>query len=265
MDLGLKDAVVVVTGGASNIGRAIALGFAAEGANLLIADIDGPQSSRVADEARNAGAQDVATHIGDLVADSQAEEVVGAAIDRWGRVDVLVNNVGWAQPTKFLNDTDRGVWQRTVDLNLFTTIAMTQAVLPRMKDAGEGSIVFIASDAADGQARHGIYGAAKAGVVALARTVAREHGRHGIRSNVVCPGFVIPQSEVEIGEGSLWRAGVQEVFGGADESDLLRTIPLGRLTSGQDIADAVLWFSSARAARQVTGQLVSVSGGFWMP
>lgn len=265
MDLGLNDAVVVVTGGASNIGRAISLGFAAEGATLVIADIDATQSARVAAEAIDLGAVDVETLDVDLVVEGAAEEVVNTAVAQWGRIDVLVNNVGWARPSKFQQDADRGIWQRTVELNLFTTISMTQAVIPVMKDAGGGSIVFIASDAADGQARHGIYGATKAGVVALARTVAREHGRHGVRSNVICPGFVVPQSEAEIGQDSLWSAGASEILGGDESGDLLRTIPLGRLTNGQDIADAVLWFSSPRAARQVTGQLISVSGGFWMP
>lgn len=264
MELGLKDSVVLVTGGASNIGRAIARGFAAERCRLLIADIDRQQSERVAAEATALGAADVTVVGIDLVADGAAEEVVDAAVARWGQIDVLVNNVGWARPTKFVQDTDRATWQKTIDLNLFTTIAMTQAVIPVMKEQKDGSIVFIASDAADGQARHGIYGATKAGVVALARTVAREHGRHAIRSNVVCPGFVVPQTAEEIGEGSLWQAGAADVLGGASTDDLLRSIPLGRLTTGEDIADAVLWFSSPKA-RQVTGQLVSVSGGFWMP
>lgn len=264
MELGLKDSIVLVTGGASNIGRAIALGFATEKTNLLIADVDRQQSERVAAEATALGATDVAVVGVDLVADGAAEEVVDTAVQRWGRIDVLINNVGWARPTRLLQDTDRATWQKTVDLNLFTTIAMTQAVIPTMQEQNDGSIVSIASDAADGQARHGIYGATKAGVVALARTVAREHGRHGIRSNVVCPGFVVPQSPDEIGEASLWQAGATDVLGGATTDDLLRSIPLGRLTSGEDIADAVLWFASPKA-RQVTGQLVSVSGGFWMP
>jgi NAD(P)-dependent dehydrogenase (short-subunit alcohol dehydrogenase family) len=134
-----------------------------------------------------------------------------------------------------------------------------------MKDSGGGAIVFIASDAAFGQIRQGVYGASKAAMVALARTAAREHGRHGIRSNVVCPGLVIPEGPEAIGAHSLWAVGEDAVFNQKQIDFMLKDTPLRRLTTAEDIGRAVVWFSSPLAARQVTGQLISVSGGYTMP
>ncbi len=113
-----------------------------------------------------------------------------------------------------------------------------------MKEAGGGTIVFITSDAAFGQIRQGVYGASKAAIVALARTTARERGRYGIRSNVVCPGLVIPDGPEAIGALSLWSVGQDAVF---------------------DQKQIDFMFSSPDAARQVTVQLISVSGGYTMP
>jgi 2-hydroxycyclohexanecarboxyl-CoA dehydrogenase len=265
MDLGLAGARVIVTGGASNIGRGIVHGFAAEGSRIVLADIDGPQAEKVRAEALEIGAADVAVVVGDLAAPGEADRAVAAAVDSWGGVDVLVNNAGWSVPGFIAEDTDREKWQRTVDINFFTAIASTQAAIPPMRDAGVGSIVFIASDAAFGQIRQAIYGATKAALIALARTTAKEHGRHGIRSNVICPGLVMPESPDAVGASSLWAAGGDNVFNEKQIEFLKKDIPTRRLTLASDIADAVLWMSSERAARQVTGQVISVSGGYTMP
>jgi hypothetical protein len=101
---------------------------------------------------------------------------VSALLDRWGGIDVLVNNAGWSVPGFLAEDTDRAKWQRLVEVNFYTAIACTQAAIPPMREAGAGAIVFIASDAAFGQLRQGICGATKAALIALARTAAREHG-----------------------------------------------------------------------------------------
>src|SRR5258705_7493624 len=189
MDLGLAGARVVVTGGASNIGRGIVHEFAAEGAKIVLSDIDGPQAEKVQAEALERGAEQVELAIADLTDPGGADTAIGTSVDCWGGIDVLVNNAGWSVPGFIASDTDRNKWQRTIEINLFTAIAATQAAIGPMKEAGGGSIVFIASDAAFGQIRQGVYGASKAAMVALARTTAREHGRHGIRSNVICPGL----------------------------------------------------------------------------
>ncbi|WP_157137543.1 SDR family NAD(P)-dependent oxidoreductase, partial [Mycobacterium parascrofulaceum] len=107
MDLGLKDARVVVTGGASNIGRGIVHVFASEGARIVISDIDKAQADRVRREAQDRGAAEVEVAIGDLTAPDQAEAAIGVSVDSWGGIDVLVNNAGWSVPGFIATDTDR--------------------------------------------------------------------------------------------------------------------------------------------------------------
>lgn len=263
--LGLQDCRVVITGGASNIGRGIVHGFARAGARIVLADVDAAQARQVCGEARELGAAAIELTVADLTLDGAAEQVVDTAVNAWGGVDALVNNVGWSVPGFIAQDRDRAKWQKTVEINLYTAIAATQAVLPPMREAGCGSIVFIASDAAFGQIRQGVYGATKAALIALARTTAREHGRHGVRSNVVCPGLVIPDSPEATGQHSLWAVGQDAVFNDNQIEYLRKDTPLRRLTNADDIANAVLWMSSETAARQVTGQVISVSGGYSMP
>jgi 2-hydroxycyclohexanecarboxyl-CoA dehydrogenase len=265
VDLGLGRARVLVTGGGSNIGRGIVHGFAAEGARLVIADVDAEQAAKVQAEALERGAAEAELAIGDLTADGAGERAVAPLLDRWGGIDVLVNNAGWSVPGFIAEDTDRAKWQRTVEVNFYTAVACTQAAIPPMRAAGAGAIVFIASDAAFGQIRQGIYGATKAALIALARTTAREHGRHGIRANVVCPGLVLPDNPDAVGSASLWAAGQDAVFSQKQIDYLKKDIPLRRLTTAEDIANTVTWISSARAARQITGQVLSVSGGYTMP
>jgi 2-hydroxycyclohexanecarboxyl-CoA dehydrogenase len=263
MDLQLRNAAVIVTGGGSNIGRAIVHALAHEGARILIADRDEEQAAVVVDEAIELGASEVSALAIDLTVDGAAMSIVDAAIERFGTVDVLVNNVGWSVPDFFLG-TDATEWQKTIDLNLMTAFACTHAALPAMQAAGHGSIVYISSDAAFGTVRTATYGAAKAGLIAFARTIAREHGRDGIRANVVCPGVVLPDDDA-IGSGSLWQGGRDAIFTDAQLASIERSIPLRRLTTAADIANSVIFFSSDAASRQLTGQVVSVSGGYAMP
>jgi 2-hydroxycyclohexanecarboxyl-CoA dehydrogenase len=265
VDLGLANARVLVTGGASNIGRGIVHGFAAEGARLVIADVDAEQAAKVRAEALDRGAAQAELAIGDLTAEGAGERAVAPLLDGWGGIDVLVNNAGWSVPGFLAEDTDRAKWQRLVEVNFYTAVACTQAAIPPMREAGAGAIVFIASDAAFGQIRQGIYGATKAALIALARTTAREHGRHGIRANVVCPGLVLPDSPDAVGSASLWAVGQDAVFNEKQIDYLKKDIPLRRLTTAQDIANTVTWISSEPAARQLTGQVISVSGGYTMP
>ena len=138
MDLGLTDARVVVTGGASNIGRGIVHEFAREGSRIVISDIDEPQAEKVRAEALEKGAAAVELAIADLTSPDGADTAIGRCVDTWGGIDVLVNNAGWSVPGFIATDTDRGKWQRTIEINLFTAIAATQAAISPMKEAGGG-------------------------------------------------------------------------------------------------------------------------------
>lgn len=265
MDLGLASSRVVVTGGASNIGRAITHGFAREGSRVLIADIDGAQAEKVRAECLVLGAADAAVAVADLTEPGAADSVVATANEQWGGLDAVVNNAGWSQGEFIARDDDRDRWRRLIDVNLVALVEMTRASIPALREAGGGSMVLISSEAAFGQIRQGVYGATKAAGVALARTVAREHGRHGIRSNIVCPGLVVPEGDDAVGALSLWAGGKDAIFTDAQADYLLKDTPLARLTTADDIANATVWLSSPTMARQITGQLFSVSGGYTMP
>lgn len=261
MNLDLQDSRVIVTGGGSNVGRGIVHGFAREGARIAICDIDGQQAERVKIEALELGASDVIVVADDLTGDGAGARTVARVTERWGGVDALINNAGWSDAEFFAKDTDRARWQKTIEINLFIAIGITQAVLEPMRNAKSGSIVFISSDAAGGEIRQGIYGMTKAGLISLAKTVAKEHGRHGIRSNVVSPGLVLPEGPEAVGEASLWASDPDKVFNTKQIDQMKALLLLGKLTTAEDVADAVVWISSNRAA-QVTGQVISVNGGY---
>lgn len=260
MDLGLHDRVAIVTGGASNIGRAIAHRLAAEGASVAVLDRDEVQAKRTAGEitARGDRATTYAVDLTDVAETAAAVAAVGTDL---GPVAVLVNNVGWNGRAQFFLDLPPERWEQAFRLNLFPPLNATRAVLPGMVERRAGVVVSISSDAAFGEYRMADYGAMKAGVLAFTRTIAREYGRFGIRANAVCPGLVIPESDA-IGEGSLWNADIG--FGAREIENIEASIPLRRRPEALDIAAAVAFLAS-EPARMLTGQVLSVSGGFAMP
>jgi NAD(P)-dependent dehydrogenase (short-subunit alcohol dehydrogenase family) len=260
MDLGLAGKVVVVTGGASNIGRAIAQEFAREGSVVAIFDRDLDQAAKTSGEIKTAGGKATAhaLDVTDVEATVAAVQKVEADL---GPIAALVNNVGWNGKAEFFLGLTPDRWQKAFQLNLFSTFNVTQPVLARMVERRAGSIVSIASDAGFGEYRMADYGAMKAGVLAFTRTIAKEYGRYGIRANSVAPGLVIPPSE-DIGEGSLWKTDIG--MGPKEIANIEAGIPLRRRSEAVDIAWSVVFLSSERA-RQLTGQVLSVSGGFQMP
>lgn len=260
MDLGLQGRHVVVTGGASNIGRAIAMAFAEEGALVSILDQDGVQAERtVAAIVERAGkAMFAAADVTDL---EQVSSAVGQVRLGHGPVDILVNNVGWNGRQEFFLELGAERWEKSYRLNLFSVFALTQEILPDMVRRRTGAIVSVSSDAAFGDYRVADYGAMKAGVLSFTRSIAKEYGRYGVRANAVTPGMVIPDP-AHIGEGSFWS--VETGLGPAQIDDIEARTPLRRRTEAADVASTVLFLASERA-RQLTGQVISVSGGFQMP
>lgn len=251
---------MIVTGGASNIGRAIARTFGEEGAQVVIVDRDDVQAERTAGGIRDAGGS--ATVVGLDVTDAAACEAAVARIeDETGAVDILVNNVGWNGRQDFFLGLGPDRWEQSFRLNLFTTFSMTHAALPHMVKRRSGAIVSISSDAAFGEFRVADYGAMKAGILAFSRSIAKEYGRYGIRSNAVMPGMIIPDDE-DIGEGSYWNADTG--VGPKEIANIESQIPLRRRSEACDVAWSTAFLASDRA-RQLTGQVVSVSGGFAMP
>jgi NAD(P)-dependent dehydrogenase (short-subunit alcohol dehydrogenase family) len=262
VDLGFAGTSVVVAGAASNIGRAIALGFAAEGARVTIGDIDAEQAGRVADAARALGgsAQVVATDVTDL---AQVQRLFAAAESAHGPVKVLVNAVGWDQ-LMFFTETTPEFWDKIIRINYVGVLNCTRSALDTMLKSGGGAIVSISSDASrQGEPREAVYGGVKAAINSFMKTIARENGRFGVRCNVVCPGVTIPDDPAEVGAASMW-ANKSAMFTDEQLEKVAKALPLKKIGKPQDIANAVLFLASDRVAGHVTGQVLSVSGGYSM-
>jgi len=254
----------VVTGGGSNIGRAIGLAFAAEKARLTIADVDLASAEKVAEAALAQGAA-AAQAIRTDVTDWKSVQAMAAAVEaRCGAIDVLVNNVGWTADALFV-EKKREEWEKEIQLNLWSMINCTRVVLDGMIARRAGVIVSIGSDAGRiGEFREAVYGGCKAGVIAITKSLAREVGRHGVRLNVVCPGTTMPDSDEETNENSIWRTEALRSWNTEEmRAKIGKAYPLRRIGRAGDVAAAVV-FMASDAASFVTGQTLSVSGGYTM-
>ena len=263
MDLDLKDKSVIVTGGGSNIGRAIVLAFATEGSRITIGDVDVPQAQKTAELATKLGASSVQVVKTDVTNLDQVQNLFNVAVEKHGGVDVLVNNVGWDQ-VSFFTKTTPEFWRKVIDINYLGVLNCTKIALDLMIERKSGAIVSISSDASrQGEAGEAVYGGVKAAINSFMKTIARENGRYGIRCNVVCPGVTIPSSSDEVGGTSMWTD-VGSVFTPEQLEKITKALPLRKAALPQDVANAVVFLSSKQAAGHVTGQVLSVSGGYTM-
>jgi len=251
---GLQGKVVVVTGAAGGMGRAICKRLVEEGCIVGCLDINRDGLTALTQELDQAGAKSHAVTLdisdGDAVVAAVAE--IESAL---GPIDVLVNNAGWDRFSNFL-DTDRALRDRVIAINLNGPINMLHAVLTGMAQRGGGKIVTIASDAGRvGSSGQAVYSACKGGLIALSKTLARELARKGVLLNVVCPGPTeTPMFQDFLNQGP----GGEKVY-----EAMKRAIPLKRLGQPEDIPGIVAFFASDDA-NFVTGQVVSVSGGLTM-
>jgi 2-hydroxycyclohexanecarboxyl-CoA dehydrogenase len=248
----LRDRTAFVTGAASGIGRAIALALAREGARVTIADLNAAGARDVAAEIEKAGGAAHAQPL-DITDVAAVDAAVDASAARGGGLHVLVNCAGWDRPMPFVETTPE-FWDRILAVNLKGPMACTRAALRHMIKQGSGKIVSIASDAGRvGSTGEAVYSAAKGGLIALTKTVAREVARHRINVNCVCPG----PSDTPL---------FQQEFAAASPKlaeSLKRVIPWGRLGVPDDVAPAVVFLASDEAGF-ITGQTLSVSGGLTM-
>lgn len=259
MDLGLAGAHVVVSGGASNIGRAISLGFANEGAKVVIADIDETQAKRVVDEAPGGT---IVARLTDVTDAESVEATVAFAISSLGSIDVLVNCAGWTIDRLFL-DKPREEFEKEIAVDMWGFINFTRPVLVHMVERGRGRVVSIASDAGRiGEWREAVYSGTKASVIAMTKSLAKEVGKYGITLNVVCPGFTPGDPEAS-GAGSIWRGEQGKQFSEEVLEKVARSYPLRRLGRPEDVVGPVLLLASDHAS-YITGQTLSVSGGYTM-
>ena len=245
---------VVVTGGGGGIGGATCRAFAREGAQVAVYDMNLEAAQKVASGIRDAGGKAQAFRC-DITDRASVDAAVAATVAQFGAIDVLVNNAGWDVFKPFTR-TEPAQWDKLIAINLTGALHMHHAVLPGMAARKAGRIVNIASDAARvGSSGEAVYAACKGGLVAFSKTIAREHARHGITVNVVCPGPTDTALFADYKEGAGNPEKLMEAF--------TRSIPLGRIGQPDDLPGAILFFASDAAAF-VTGQVLSVSGGLTM-
>ena len=248
----LDGRVVLLTGGAKGIGRHYAKALAAEGARLMIADI-ADASDVAAEIAREHGANSVASAVTDVSDEAAVKALVAATMERFGKIDVLVNNAALFAPLKEqkLTDIDVAVWDRVMAINLRGPFLMVKHVAPHMIAQRYGKIINIGS----GSVMRGIpwmmhYVTSKGGVQAMTRVMSRELGEHGIRVNTLAPGFTMSDTVVAENPGHVHTARERAVASRA----------LKRDEQPQDLLGALIFLASADSDF-VTGQTLAVDGG----
>ncbi|KPM51014.1 short-chain dehydrogenase [Frankia sp. R43] len=267
METGLGGRTVVVTGGNANIGRAVALAFAAESCNVVIVGRDEKQGRQVCEDLAGQGARGVLWQAVDVTDRAQVAAMAAAVHARFGPVDVLVNNVGGNVGMDAFVDSDPDTWERDIALNFTSTLNCSHALLPRMIEQGRGRIINIGSTSGIvGDPLLAVYSAMKGAVHTFTKVLAKEVGRHGITVNAVAPYGTVPQDfQKEVSAGSRWHP--QGVFARlaatrAEEFHSIgrRTVLTRQTAYPAEIGAAAVYLASDGAAF-VTGQVLCVDGG----
>ncbi|KQV43791.1 MULTISPECIES: 3-hydroxybutyrate dehydrogenase [unclassified Rhizobium] len=257
----LKDKVCLVTGSASGIGRAIATRYVGEGAKVVIADLQQDAAEKTAADLTAAGPGEAIGIAMDVTSEEAVNAGVAAVVARWGRVDVLVSNAG-IQIVHKIEDFPFTDWKKMLSIHLDGAFLTTKACVPHMKAQGGGAIIYMGSvHSHEASPLKSAYVTAKHGLLGLARVVAKEGGPHGIRSNVICPGFVrTPLVEKQIPE--------QSKALGISEEEVVKKMMLSgtvdtQFTTLEDVAEVALLFAGFET-NALTGQSLVVSHGWYM-
>jgi len=246
----LRGSVSLVTGGASGIGRAVAIAFASAGAKVVVADLDGRAAEATVKDIVGAGG--AATSVeADVSRSADAQRLVAMTLQAYGRLDAAVNNAGLDGTRAFTADCTEENWDRTVAVNLKGVWLCMKSEIPALLKQGRGAIVNVASvGGLVGVRGLPAYTASKHGVVGLTKAAALEYAKSGIRINAVCPALVdTPMVECQLGANPELKA------------QALALQPVGRLGTPEEVAQAVLWLCSDAAAF-VTGHAMAVDGGW---
>jgi 3-oxoacyl-[acyl-carrier protein] reductase len=243
-----KEKVAVITGASRGIGRSIALALAAKGATIVAVDIDQASTEAVVAELQAIGGKALAV-VGNVTVSADVERMIDAATEAFGRVDILVNNAGITRDGLLMRMKDED-WDAVLNVNLKGAFLCTRAVFKVMSKQRYGRIINIASVVGQmGNAGQANYCASKAGLIGLTKSNAREMAKRGITVNAVAPGFI--------------ATAMTDALSDKVRADLTAQIPLERLGSADDIANAVIFLAS-EAAGYITGHVLSVNGGMYM-
>ena len=244
----------IVTGGARGIGKGIALALAKQGSDVAVVDLLIDEASATASEIEKLGKKAIAIKC-DVTKKEDVDQTVKKALDTFGKVDILVNNVGWDNIV-FFTKTTPDFWDKVIDINYKGVLNCTRAVLDHMIERNYGRIINIGSDAGRvGSLGESVYAGTKGAVIAFGKTMARELARNKVTVNCVCPGPTLtPLTEGMMKEGGLAAKVMPSMH---------NIIPLGRLGTPEDIGAAVAFLASDEA-EFITGQTLSVSGGLNM-
>lgn len=244
--------VVLVTGVASGLGRAVAQALAAEGAQLALVDRAREPLDQLVSELHKNGCE-VIHFVGDVAQEQTSKEAIGLALRQFGKLDILINNAG-INPTGTISQTDPATWQHALDVNLKSAYLFCREAIPHMIEAGKGVIVNTASIAGQrASTGESVYGVSKAGLIMLTRTIARDYGARGIRANAICPGVL-----ESVMADRLTRMSSDQVL--ARDQRFAPTVPLGRLGTYEEIAKSILFLASEDAS-YVNGAQLTVDGG----
>jgi len=240
-----KDRVAIVTGSAQGIGKAIAQGFAGEGAEVIL--LDKSEEAKSTARAIESGGGKASAMICDATSGQEVKDTVKQIIEKWGRIDILVNNIGWNESIPFL-ESDEALWYRSLDINLLVPMRLCHAVLPHMIKQKSGRVVNISSIAGRQPRPYAVaYSAAKAGVIAITRSLAVAMAPYNIRVNCVAPAIIDTQL--------LREQAPPEHLG-----PIMKQSTLGRLGQPEEVAAAVLFMASDEAS-YIIGQTLNADGG----
>ncbi len=243
-----KDKVAVVTGASRGIGRSITLALAAEGARIVAVDLGLPETEALVAEIKAAGGDALAVQ-GNVTVAADADRMIEAAVEKFGRVDILVNNAGITRDGLLLRMKDED-WDAVLTVNLKGAFLCSRAAAKVMAKQRSGRIINIASVVGQmGNAGQANYCASKAGLIGLTKSNARELAKRNVTVNAVAPGFI--------------ATAMTDVLPEKVKEELLAQIPLERLGSADDIANAVLFLAAERSG-YITGQVIGVNGGMYM-
>jgi 3-hydroxybutyrate dehydrogenase len=256
----LQDKVCIVTGAASGIGKEIALVYAREGGKVVIADLNLEAAQATANELKAAGHPAMAIAM-NVVDEAQVNAGIAGVIEAWGQIDVLVSNAG-IQIIHPVEEFPFEDWKKLLSIHLDGAFLTTKACLPHMYKAGSGSVIYMGSvHSKEASKLKSAYVTAKHGLIGLAKAVSKEGAEHGVRANVICPGFVrTPLVDKQIPE--------QAKTLGISEEDVIKKVMLadtvdGKFTTVEDVAQVALLFASF-PSNALTGQSLVVSHGWFM-